>query len=79
MELTLTYEKFRKQVLSYLNEDDIKDFDDNVELIYYGLNSIQIMNLVSTWNQLGIDVSLVELAKNTTLIEWWNLLKSKQI
>ncbi|WP_321160318.1 MULTISPECIES: phosphopantetheine-binding protein [Marinomonas] len=46
-------------------------------LIDYGLDSIQIMSLVSKWKEQGIHVSFQELAASATLNGWWKLIQSK--
>lgn len=72
------YEQLKTQVLAFLDDEDIQEFDANEELIDYGLDSIQIMSLVSKWKAQGIEVSFQELASAATLNGWWDLLKNKQ-
>jgi bifunctional isochorismate lyase/aryl carrier protein len=74
----LQYDQVKAQILAFLDEEDVEEFDANEELIDYGLDSIQIMSLVSKWKELGVNVSFQELAKAATLNGWWELLKSKQ-
>jgi len=73
----LTYHSLKAQVLACLDDEDIAEFDDNDELIDYGLDSIQIMRMIGQWREQGIDVSFTELAKKPTLISWWALIESK--
>lgn len=73
----LHYEQFKAQIFAFLDEEDLQDFDADEELIDYGLDSIQIMSLVSKWKEQGIHVSFQELATSATLNGWWNLIQSK--
>ncbi|RBO83870.1 isochorismatase [Marinomonas aquiplantarum] len=74
---SLHYEQFKTQILSLLDEEELEDFQADDELIDYGLDSIQIMNLVSQWKELGLEVSFQELASAATLNAWWDLLQAK--
>lgn len=72
------YEQLKTQVLAFLDDEDIQEFDADEELIDYGLDSIQIMSLVSKWKEQGIEISFQELASAATLNGWWELLQNKQ-
>lgn len=72
------YDQLKAQVLAFLDDEDIQEFDANEELIDYGLDSIQIMSLVSKWKEQGINVSFQELASAATLNGWWDLIQSKK-
>tara|TARA_R110001606_G_scaffold9420_2_gene40649 strand:+ start:22212 stop:23066 length:855 start_codon:yes stop_codon:yes gene_type:complete len=72
------YEKFKAQVFAFLDEDDIQEFDADEGLIYYGLDSIQIMSFASKLKEQGIQVSFQELANAATLNGWWSLIQSKR-
>lgn len=74
----ISYEQVKTQVLSFLDEEDIDEFDANEQLIDYGLDSIQIMSLVSKWKEQGINLSFQELVTAGTLNEWWALIQTKQ-
>ncbi len=77
-ESALRFDQLKAQVLSFLDDEDIQEFDADEELIDYGLDSIQIMSLVSTWKKQGLDVSFQELANAGSLNGWWHLIQSKR-
>jgi bifunctional isochorismate lyase/aryl carrier protein len=74
----LHFEQFKAQIFAFLDEEDLQEFDADEELIDYGLDSIQIMSLVSKWKAQGVNVSFQELATSATLNGWWNLIQSKR-
>jgi bifunctional isochorismate lyase / aryl carrier protein len=74
----LHFEQFKAQIFAFLDEEDLQEFDADEELIDYGLDSIQIMSLVSKWKAQGVHVSFQELATSATLNGWWNLIQSKR-
>ena len=75
--VSLQYEQLKAQIFAFLDDEDIEEFDANEELIDYGLDSIQIMSLVSQWKNQGLDVSFQELANASTLNGWWDLIQTK--
>jgi bifunctional isochorismate lyase/aryl carrier protein len=75
--VSLQYAQLKAQVFAFLDDEDIEEFDANEELIDYGLDSIQIMSLVSQWKNQGLDVSFQELANASTLNGWWGLIQTK--
>ncbi|AMX03675.1 isochorismatase family protein [Microbulbifer thermotolerans] len=65
------------QITPLLEEDaGTPDPEDN--LLDYGLDSIQVMQLIGRWQQLGIHLSFEELAGEPTLANWWKLIEQKQ-
>lgn len=65
------------QLKPYLDaEDDLPEGPDN--LMDYGLDSVQVMTLVSAWQRLGLNVSFAELAGQPTLDGWLKIIASKQ-
>ena len=48
--------------------------DEN--LMYCGLDSIRIMSLLERWQSLGSKLSFMQLAQETSLQAWWNLLSA---
>ncbi|NEW06375.1 isochorismatase [Paenibacillus sp. SYP-B3998] len=74
----LTLELVREHIAQILYESpsDIADSDDLIN--DRGLDSVRIMSLVEKWRRSGIEVTFVELAERPTLIEWWELLSSRQ-
>ena len=72
-----SYDDLKNQVLALLDlpSDDL-DADDN--LIDYGLNSMQLMQLMESWTQGGIELHFVDLAETPTLNAWWKILQSRR-
>lgn len=57
-------------------EDD-SDLDPQESLIFYGLDSLQVMKLAAELKQRGIAVSFEELANAPTLDGWWSLMQAR--
>ncbi|MCU7237377.1 isochorismatase [Pseudomonas peradeniyensis] len=57
-------------------EDD-SDLDPQESLIFYGLDSLQVMKLAAELKQRGIAVSFEELANAPTLDGWWSLVQAR--
>ncbi|WP_145514077.1 isochorismatase family protein [Yersinia massiliensis] len=66
-----------KQQLLALVDESAEDFDENENLINYGLSSVHIMTLATQWRQQGIELNFVDLAKNPSLNNWWILLEQQ--
>jgi bifunctional isochorismate lyase / aryl carrier protein len=64
------------ELTPYLDQDDdLPEGPDN--LMDYGLDSVQVMTLVSAWQRLGLEVSFAELAAQPTLDGWLKIIRSK--
>ncbi|WEF34968.1 isochorismatase [Pseudoduganella chitinolytica] len=57
---------------------DDQGFGADENLMDYGLDSLEVMNLVAELDKLGIKVSFEELAGTPTLNAWWALVERKQ-
>jgi len=66
-------ERIREQVRMLLTEPDAPLTDDD-HLIELGLDSLQLMRLVSQWRKTGARVSFAQLMEHPVLREWWPLL-----
>jgi len=66
-------ERIRAQVRALLTEQGAPLADDD-HLIELGLDSLQLMRLVSQWRKAGADVSFAQLMERPYLREWWPLL-----
>ncbi|KAF7767612.1 bifunctional isochorismate lyase / aryl carrier protein [Pseudoalteromonas citrea] len=54
------------------------EFDEFESLIDYGLDSVQVMNLIALWQQQGIETNFIELAQIPTLSAWVELLEERK-
>lgn len=59
-----------------LIEDDAV-LDPNENLIFYGLDSLRLMQLAADLKRQGLVISFEELARTPTLTHWWSLLESR--
>ncbi|MBQ4844777.1 isochorismatase family protein [Pseudoalteromonas sp. MMG013] len=55
-----------------------EEFDEFESLIDYGLDSVQVMNLIALWQQQGIETNFIELAQIPTLSAWVELLEERK-
>jgi len=68
--LALTREALQARLLAMLDEVD-EPFDPDENLLDYGLDSIQVMALLSEWREQGLELSFTDLAKTPTFNGWW--------
>ncbi len=55
---------------------DLAGYEDS--LLDFGIDSVQIMSLVGLLEEVGVDVSFVEMAAKVDLPAWWQLIDSKR-
>ncbi|MFT0137350.1 isochorismatase family protein [Alcanivoracaceae bacterium MT1] len=67
-----------RQRVSDLVDEDIRTMADNENLLDYGLDSLNVMNLVAELKARGIILSFEELARNPTLEAWWALIEQRR-
>lgn len=73
----LSQTDLHQRVLALLY-DDIAEIDPDDNLLDYGLDSVQVMTLISEWQQRGITIQFEELARNPSLNAWWSLIQARQ-
>ncbi len=73
----LSWERFKASVLERLPEGQggLQD-DDN--LLDFGLDSVQLMELIATWSRQGVKLSFEALARSPSLRAWRALLRQVQ-
>jgi bifunctional isochorismate lyase/aryl carrier protein len=69
-------ESLQARLLSLLDEVD-EPFDADANLLDYGLDSIQVMTLLSEWRERGLELTFTDLARTPTLNGWWALIQAQ--
>ena len=72
-----TREWLEARVLELIEDETELDPEEN--LIFYGLDSIQVMKLASELKDRSITVGFDELARTPTLNGWWDLIEHKRL
>ncbi|MTH96592.1 isochorismatase family protein [Roseibium sp. RKSG952] len=72
-----TRDWLEKRVLQLIEDETELDPEEN--LIFYGLDSIQVMKLAKELKDRGVKVGFDELARVPTLNGWWTLIESKRL
>lgn len=67
----LSKNSLRAQIMPLIEDADELDDDDN--LMDFGLDSVAVMRLMSTWQKQGIDVTFVDLAKSPSINGFWHI------
>lgn len=57
--------------------DEGEEIDPDESLIFYGLDSVSVMRLISELGQAGVTLSFAELAQEPTLNKWWELISDR--
>lgn len=70
-----TKDELRRDVAALLDNDEVLEARDDDDLLELGLDSMQMMTLVTRWNDRGIEVGFVELIEDPTLDGWWGLVR----
>ncbi|MEV6345855.1 phosphopantetheine-binding protein [Actinoplanes sp. NPDC051851] len=74
MTAPLSLERVRHDVAEVLDEEP-GSFTDDENLLDRGLDSIRLMSLAVRWREAGADTGYLELAKEPTVIAWYQLLE----
>ena len=74
---TGTREWLKARVLQMV--EDESDIDPDENLIFYGLDSLQVMKLAGELKERGVTVGFDELARVPTLSAWWALIEEKRL
>ena len=64
--------------IAKLVDETVEDFDADENLIDYGLDSVQIMSLLTEWRKVGITLNFVQIAEVPTFNQWWALIEAQQ-
>lgn len=72
----LSREALQARLLELLDEVD-EPFDADANLLDYGLDSIQVMTLLSEWRERGLELTFTDLARTPTLNGWWALIQAQ--
>ena len=73
----MTWDTFKASVLAQLPELQAElAAEDN--LLDYGLDSVQVMELVSAWARQGVKVRFEDLAREPSLQAWWQVLSKAE-
>ncbi|RZM84481.1 isochorismatase family protein [Pseudoalteromonas rubra] len=72
-----TLEGLKAHILPLI-DCEADEFDEHESLIDYGLDSVQVMNLIALWQQQGIETNFIELAQIPTLAAWVELLEERK-
>lgn len=67
----LSKNSLRAQIMPLIEDAD--ELDDNDNLMDFGLDSVAVMRLMSTWQKQGIDVTFVDLAKSPSINGFWKI------
>lgn len=72
----MTFESLKATILALIDASE-EDFDADGDLIDFGLDSMQVFELVSKWQEEGIPVSFMDIAQEPTLNGWWRVLSAR--
>lgn len=73
----LTLESMRADIARLLGEAP-DAFENNDNLLDWGLDSMRVFSLVVEWQQAGVELSFADLAENPTLADWWQIVQRQQ-
>ena len=59
--------------------EDETELDPDENLIFYGLDSVQVMVLASELKERGVTVGFDDLARVPTLNGWWALIEQRRL
>lgn len=74
---TFTLERMRADVARMLREDpESIGLDDN--LMDWGLDSMRLLDLFTTWSAAGLNVDVMDILAETSLNGWWRIIQQHQ-
>lgn len=73
----LTWDGFKASVLARLPEGQEEPLEDD-NLLDHGLDSLQLMELISGWSRQGLRLRFEDLAQGPSLKAWWALVEAAQ-
>ncbi|MGL6313610.1 isochorismatase family protein [Vibrio sp. WXL103] len=63
--------------IAKLVDEPVEEFDPDENLIDYGLDSVQIMSLLTEWRTAGIMLNFVQIAEVPTFNQWWSMIEAQ--
>lgn len=66
----------RKIILENIEVPE-SEFEDDGNLIDYGLDSMKVFDIISMLQDEGIQIEITDLAQEPTLSAWWTLISEK--
>lgn len=73
----ITLERMRADVARMLREaPEAIGLDDN--LMDWGLDSLRLLDLITGWNEAGLNVDIMDLAAEASLSGWWRIIVQHQ-
>lgn len=69
----MTFDDLKRQVLALVDVPE-EELDPAGNLLDYGLDSIQVLELIERWQSQGLEVDLALLAREPSLDGWWRVI-----
>lgn len=69
----MTIEQLRADIAEVLKEDE-SEFENDDNLVDFGLDSIRLMTLIQRWSERGIELKFAELAERPEIDYWWTII-----
>lgn len=76
--MALTLDSMRTDIARIINLDP-SEIGDNDNLADLGLDSLRLMDLVTGWEEAGLNADFGIFAEYATLAEWWREVEKIQI
>ncbi|THF64524.1 phosphopantetheine-binding protein [Pseudothauera nasutitermitis] len=73
----LTLDRIRSEIAGIIHESP-EDIGLDDSLVDWGLDSLRLLNLITAWNQTGLQLDMSELAGQLTLNAIWKVIRQRQ-